>query len=242
MTQTTARTAAAALVEHHFDDPAASAAALARDVAEALNTGLRTRGQASLVLSGGKSPVPFFQALAQLPLLWSEVQLTLVDERWVDPASSGSNERLMRETLLHGPAAAVRLIPLKTAAATAADALAERSAALAAMPHPFDAVVLGMGEDGHTASLFPGDASSAAALKLDAQAVLAATTSPVAPFPRISLTLAALLDTRCIYLQIQGAAKLAVYARALSGDGGGALPIAAVLRQRRVPVHVYLVT
>jgi 6-phosphogluconolactonase len=236
-----ARTPAAALAEHRFDDPAASAAALALDVAAALRAGLEARGQASLVLSGGKSPVPFLRALAQQPLHWPAVQVTLADERWVDPGSSDSNEHLLRETLLRGAAAAARFIPLKSAEATAAEALAGRSAALAAMPRPFDAVVLGMGDDGHTASLFPGAAGTLEALDPDGQPQLAAITSPAAPHPRISLTLAALLDTRGIYLQIQGAAKLAVYERALSGEDGAGLPIAAVLRQRRVAVQVYLV-
>ena len=230
-----------AVVERRFGDAAASAEALAQDIAAALREGLRNRARASLVLSGGRSPLPFLHALARQPLEWLHVYLTLVDERWVDAGSPDSNELLLRQHLLSGPAADAHFVPLKTADPTPEQAVPERSRALADLPRPFDAVVLGMGEDGHTASLFPGAAATAAALDPQGQAVLTAVQPLTAPHPRLSFTLAGLLDARGIYLQIQGDAKRRVYEQARSDAAASSLPIAAVLRQTRVPVYVYLI-
>ncbi|HMN14023.1 MAG TPA: 6-phosphogluconolactonase, partial [Bellilinea sp.] len=142
--------------------------------------------------------------------------------------------------LLQGKAAAALFVPLWNGAATPTEAIAERTTALAALPRPIDALVLGMGEDGHTASLFPGAAGLAAALDPNSTALLAAIDPPAAPHPRLSLTLAALLDSRRIHLPIGGAAKQAVYRRARASGNSAQWPIAAVLRQARVPVRVYL--
>ncbi|MBL6752354.1 MAG: 6-phosphogluconolactonase [Nevskia sp.] len=231
---------AAAPAERRFGDAAAAAAALAADVAGALQAGIDARGSAGLALSGGRSPVAFLQALSARPLPWPQVFVTLVDERWVEPASPDSNEHLLRSHLLRGPAAAARFVPLKTAHADPGQAIADRTQALAAMPHPLDVVVLGMGEDGHTASLFAGAPGIDAALDPHGSAALAAIVPPLAWHPRLSFTLAALLDARRIVLQIEGAAKLAVYARARRG-ADPALPISLVLANATVPVTVYLV-
>jgi 6-phosphogluconolactonase len=233
---------AAAPQELRFADAAAAAAALAEDVAAMLQAGIAARGRASLALSGGTSPVPFLHALSALPLPWAQVGVTLVDERWVPPSSEDSNEGLLRKHLLRGAAAAAQFVPLKTAAADPAQAVAERGSALGALAHPFDALVLGMGEDGHTASLFPGAEGVDAALDPQGAAHLVAVTPPAAAHRRLSFTLAAILDARQVYLQIQGAGKMEVYRRALSGADLAVLPpIARVLRNGVTPVRVYLV-
>ncbi len=139
--------------EYHFTDGGAAAADLATRIATVLSEAIATRGTASLALSGGRSPKPVLEALARTPLDWSKVVVTLVDERWVAPDAPDSNERLLRDTLLTGPAAAAHFVPMKN---DAADAYAGRpavEAAFAAIPWPLDIVLLGMGEDGHTASL-----------------------------------------------------------------------------------------
>ncbi|MDR3415323.1 MAG: 6-phosphogluconolactonase [Nevskia sp.] len=231
----------AEVVERRFGDAAASAEALAQDVAAALREGLRCRARASMILSGGRSPLAFLQALAQQPLEWAHVYISLVDERWVDPPSPDSNEHLLRQSLLSGAVAEAHFVPLKTAAASPAEAIAERTRALEALPRPFDAVVLGMGEDGHTASLFPDATATAAALDPGGKAVLTAVQPSAAEHPRLSFTLAGLLDARGLYLQIQGEAKHRVYEEARQHVTARLLPIAAVLRQTRVPVYVYLI-
>lgn len=228
------------LTEHRFTSAEAATEALAAAIIERLRAALAERGAASLVVSGGKSPVPLFARLRIADLDWSKVWITLADERWVDPSSPDSNQHLLREHLLRDAAAAARFVPLKSPFAQVTDGLAASTAALAAVPRPFDVVVLGMGEDGHTASLFPGAEGLAAALALDNPAPLAAITPLTAPHPRITLTLAALLDARCLMLPLSGAAKLAVYQQARGTPDTQQWPISVVLSQLQTPVEVWL--
>ena len=228
------------LTEHHFTSAEAATEALADAIIARLRTAIAERGAASLIVSGGKSPVPLFARLRVAGLDWSKVWITLADERWVAPTSPDSNERLLREHLLVDAAAAARFVPLKSAFDRVADGLAASALALAAMPRPFDVVVLGMGEDGHTASLFPGAEGLAAALALDNPAPLAAITPLTAPHPRITLTLAALLDSRCVMLPLSGAAKNSVYLQLRAMPDALRWPVSAVLTQQQTPVEVWL--
>lgn len=229
-----------AVEERAFASASDAAQALADAVAADLATALAERPRASLVVSGGRSPIVFFERLREAALDWSRVTVTLADERWVPPEHPDSNARLVAAHLLQRAAAAAWFLPLWNGAATSAEGIAERTAALAALPRPIDALVLGMGEDGHTASLFPGAAGLAEALDPRGTALLAALDPPAAPHPRLSLTLTALLDSRRIHLPLGGAAKQAVYRRALASGDRRQWPIAAVLCQPRVPVSVYL--
>lgn len=228
------------LTEHHFTSAEAATEALADAIIARLRTAIAERGAASLIVSGGKSPVPLFARLRVADLDWSKVWITLADERWVAPTSPDSNERLLREHLLVDAAAAARFVPLKSAFDRVADGLAASALALAAVPRPFDVVVLGMGEDGHTASLFPGAEGLAAALALDNPAPLAAITPLTAAHARITLTLAALLDSRCVMLPLSGAAKNAVYLQLRAMPDALRWPVSAVLTQQQTPVEVWL--
>jgi len=229
-----------AVQERQFSSSSDAAQALADAVSSTLAAALDARGRASLVVSGGRSPIAFFHCLREAAVDWSGVWITLADERWLPPTDPDSNAGLVEQHLLQGAAAAARFVPLWNGAATPAAAITERSAALAAPPQPFDAVVLGMGEDGHTASLFPGAAGVEAALNPAGTALLAAINPPAAPHPRLSLTIAALLGSRHIYLPLAGATKRAVYTRALADCDPLRLPVAAVLCQSAAPVTVYL--
>jgi len=111
--------------------------------------------------------------------------------------------------------------------------------ALSEMPRPFDVVVLGMGDDGHTASLFPGEAGLTAGLDAGAPPGCLEMHSPAAPRLRLSLNLAALLDARRICVQIMGAQKWQVYQRARAAGDEAELPIRAIFQQGAVPVDVY---
>ncbi|MET0371191.1 MAG: 6-phosphogluconolactonase [Sphingobium sp.] len=224
--------------EHLFANPADAAADLARYIAARLCTAIDDRGVATFAVSGGRSPRPVLDALSAAPIDWAKVTVLLVDERWVDPASEDSNERLVRETLLRGPAQAATFLPMKN---DAADPYAGQRAceiAYAALPWPLDIVMLGMGEDGHTASLFPGAHELAQGLATEARTV--ALTPPTAPHPRLSLSANAILDCRAILLQIGGAEKRIVYKRALAGGPLDELPVRAALCQNRVPVDVWI--
>lgn len=229
-----------AVQERLFPSPTQAAQAMADSIGKALAAALEVRERASLVVSGGRSPIGFFQCLREAALDWSRVWITLADERWLPDGDPESNARLVHQHLLQGAAAAAHFVPLWNAAATPAAAIAERSVALASLPRPFDAVVLGMGEDGHTASLFPGAGGVAAALDPTSSSQLVAIDPPTARHPRLSLTAAALRDSRHIHLSIAGPAKRAVYAQARVECDPLRLPVAAVLCQAAVPVTVYL--
>jgi len=229
-----------AVQERQFSSSSDAAQALADAVSGALAAALDARGRASLVVSGGRSPIALFHCLREAAVDWSRVWITLADERWLPPTDPDSNAGLVEQHLLQGAAAAARFVPLWNGAATPAAAITERTAALAALPRPFDAVVLGMGEDGHTASLFPGAAGVEAALNPAGTALLAAIDPPAAPHPRLSLTLAALLGSRHLHLPLAGATKRVVYTRALADCDPRHLPVAAVLCQSAAPVSVYL--
>jgi 6-phosphogluconolactonase len=220
---------------HEFVDGRALAVALAGRVAECLRAGLHERGTAVLAVSGGRTPLHFFEQLARSPLDWAKVQVTLVDERWVGEDDPRSNARLVREHLLRDAAAAARFVPLYTGAATPEDGQVEAARRVHALALPFDAVVLGMGADGHTASFFPGGDRLGAALDPDSPAVVVPMRAPGAGEPRITLTLATLLATRHLFLHIEGQDKRDVLARAV--DGAAPYPIRAVLE--RAPVAVY---
>jgi len=228
-----------AVQERQFSSSSDAAQALADAIAQALTAALDARGRASLVVSGGRSPIEFFHCLRDAALDWSRVWITLADERWVPDTDPDSNAGLVKQHLLQGAATAAHFLPLWNGAATPAAAITERSLPWQ-LPRPFDAVVLGMGEDGHTASLFPGAAGLADALDPAGPALLAAIDPPAAPHPRLSLTLAALLGSRHIHLPLAGAAKRAVFARALADCDPLRLPVAAVLCQSAVPVTAYL--
>ena len=211
---------------------------LADQIAASLHAAIAARGLASLVVSGGKSPIKLFESLRTQSLDWSRVYITLADERWVDPTDSSSNEKLARDYLLKGAAAAARFLALKNSAATPEQGAAAAWAALAPAPRPFNVVVLGMGDDGHTASLFPGTPGLRTALDTATAPGCIGTVSPTAPHARLSLNLSALLDSQHLYLFINGAAKWQVYTAASQAGAVAEMPVRAVLRQRRTPVDV----
>ena len=223
-----------------FPNPQALAEALAGSVAENLRDALVERGAASLALSGGNTPKAFMQALALQPLEWPRIAVTLVDERWVPESNARSNAALVRANLLQGPAAAARFVLLYRDAPEPEQALAGIEADLATLPSPFDALVLGMGNDGHTASFFPGGDHLTAALDPSTIAVVLPMRAPDAGEARITLTLPPILAARRLYLHIEGAGKLKVLRAAISGAGAGVgYPIRRVLELAPTQVQVF---
>jgi 6-phosphogluconolactonase len=221
---------------HDFADGAALAARLAHDVAASLARRLRADGRAGLVLSGGRTPAAFLRALGAHALDWRSVQITLADERCVGADSPASNLRLLRESFA-GTAAADAALPAFDM--TSAAAVQDWREWLARLPRPFAAVVLGMGDDGHFASLFPHMPALAPALDPQGAATVVHGFAPVEPQSRLSLTLAALLETDLLALHITGAAKLAVLGRAQQPGSELELPMRALLRQERTTLEIY---
>jgi 6-phosphogluconolactonase len=225
--------------EHRFPDRQALAAALAGEIKVDLEEAIPARGAGSLVVSGGRTPALMFRRLSEEKLDWTRVWVTLADERWVETTAETSNERFVRESLLIGPAAAAHFVGMKNPAPTPEAGADWATRALTRVPHPFDVVVLGMGDDGHTASLFPGSLALARALDPGAPPACVAINALVAPHARVSLNLAALLDARRIVLHIEGDKKWEVYQRARTPGTAAEMPVRAVLQQKEVPVDVY---
>ena len=221
-----------------FADLDALSSALADGIAATLEGAISARGIASLVVSGGKSPIKLFRILRGKDLDWSRVCIALADERWVDPGNPDSNEHLVRAELLLEKAAAARFIGLKNAAPTPDIGAVSAWETFARVPRPFDTVVLGMGDDGHTASLFPHSPNLPSALNTSAAAGCVGMWAPTAPQPRLTLNLTALLDSRRIVILLNGAAKWRTYVSASSQGPVPEMPIRAVLRQTRTPVEV----
>lgn len=216
-----------------------------------LQAAIVARGQAYLVVSGGRTPLPLFQQLAQAPLDWSRVTVCLADERWVAADHDASNERLVREHLVNAKGQAVKgsalnclplglpleFISLLPTAQAPQQALAELQQRLAGLP-TFDVVILGMGDDGHTASLFPCSAELQHGLSTTDDVLLVQPTS--APHQRISLSKQRLLNSCQIYLHLSGASKVPVLQQALQPGPESAMPVRAFLHQQQVPVTVML--
>ena len=223
---------------HNFEERAVLAAALARAVASQLEAGIRARGVATLVVSGGSTPHGFFSHLSDVPLDWGSVTVTLADERWVASDHEDSNARLVSERLLQGPAAAARFVPLFVDGLSPEDAEEALGAAVAAL-ETFDAVVLGMGTDAHFASLFPGAEALAAGLSIPSDRQCLAVHPHHAPHARMSLSLARLFDSRFRALHIVGDEKKRVLERALASGDSSTYPIAAVFDAGRPSTELY---
>lgn len=201
---------------------------LADRIAGELAETLRLSGRASLSVPGGTTPGPVFDLLSAVDLDWSQVAVILNDERWVDDTSERSNTRLLRKRLLRGRAAAAQLVPLYAAAETPEAQLAALSEGVA--PHlPLSVLLLGMGADMHTASLFPGAPELDAALAPDAPPVLQIT-APGQPEPRITLTAPVLRGALSTHILITGAEKRAALKHAAELGDPHRAPISLALK------------
>ena len=211
--------------ERIFEAREALAATLARDVAEELERAIEAKGRATLAVSGGTTPKLFFEKLSEIDIPWARVSVTLVDERQVPETSERSNARLVRTHLLRNRAAAARFVPLVD------NPDAEK------IPS-FDVAVLGMGNDGHTASFFPGGDSLAEAIDADTKKRLIAITAPGAGEPCLTFTLPVLEQAGRLALHIEGAEKKQVLKQALADGPEEDMPVRALLRSA-APVTLY---
>ncbi len=221
------------------ESPTASAQVLADAVAQNLRDTLTTQPYATLAVSGGKSPIAFFQALSQQDLDWARVNITLVDERIVPTHHADSNTGLVRQHLLQNRAAAAQWLPMIDDAASEGSLKNTADAVAFALRHYTqpDVLVLGMGGDGHTASIFPQAPQFADAVRADYPQPLLHTSPITAPHERISMTLAAIVATPHVYLAIAGADKRRVYEAAAQAQTAQ-YPISYVLHSQKVNAHV----
>jgi 6-phosphogluconolactonase len=230
--------AGARVRDHLFETLDSLSTTLAALIAAQLRAALEARPAASLVVAGGRTPAGILARLSNETLAWDRVFVTLTDERWVGADDPASNAEMLQKTLLVGTAARARFVPLYTGAPTPDEATGSVSAGLATLPRPFDIMVLGMGDDGHTASLFPGADNLGAALAPKNGQLCIAIRAPGAPQPRITLTLPTLLDARSLFVLFTGPSKRRTYELACKSGPIEDMPIRGVLRHAPVPVDV----
>ena len=213
-----------------YPDREMQAIALADRLASALRNCLLVHDRASFCVPGGSTPGETFALLAQADLDWSRVHVFLGDERWVPEDHPRSNTKLLRETLLTGRAAAATLVPMMNDAPTPEEGASRLAPGLDG-ELPISLLLLGMGGDGHTASLFPGEAATEAALADDAPRLMGV--HPEGQEPRITLTAPVLKGAMETHVLIAGSDKRAVVERARGMDPLDA-PIAAFLKDAEV--------
>ena len=228
------------MISEHLN---ATPSALAASIADELRAAITERGEASLAVSGGKSPIVLFEQLRSQKLDWSKVKVTLVDERCVAHEHADSNTALVRKHLLQDAASAATFVPLFNALPSEVSDAAlpglvnKANQLLSVLTFPLDVVVLGMGEDGHTASLFPAAPGLEAALA--SPGPIAWVRPATAPHARLTLTLPVLLMARHVHLPLSGETKLKVYQAATQGSNPE-LPISLLLNSPACEVQVWI--
>ncbi len=225
-------------VIHEFAGRDELAKNLANRIVSNLAAGIEDRGRSTLVVSGGRTPERLFEVLAEVRLDWQNVEILLADERWVPDTDERSNARFLREKLLVCEAATANFSALWSDEQSVEDAALALAKRVSNLPAPLDAVILGMGEDGHTASLFPDAAELSEAFVPDAPAALAV--SPLSqPEQRITLTPAALTNCRFLAVHIEGDRKWNVLQIAQGSGPEHELPVRSILRTDKVTPEVY---
>jgi 6-phosphogluconolactonase len=209
----------------------------AKEIIEKLQKGIEKKGYGVLFVSGGSTPKPLFEYLSRCEIDWENVKIGLVDERWVDENHADSNAKLVKENLLQNKAKSASFIPMYQEGKEANECTNFCSQFLKDNCSPCDVLILGMGDDAHTASLFPKNAKLKEALSTTECCI--SMTPEYAPHTRMSLSLYAILQAKNIYLYIQGKNKKEVYEKALGQDDYFISPISAVLQNDTKDIKVY---
>jgi 6-phosphogluconolactonase len=225
---------------YHFSELTTCYEAAAITIIKIIQQSILDRGEALLAVSGGKSPQALFTRLSQADLAWEKVTITLVDERYVAPNHIDSNEALLHKFLLTGRAKAAAFIPLWSNAKPIEVGVKSAELRLSTLNLPFDLILLGLGSDGHTASWFPASPELTILLDLQNRHLCGICHPPQAPHARLTLTAAAVLQSRQIILLAAGAQKKAVLDLALKeAEPIADMPVRLVLHQTHVPVSIY---
>jgi 6-phosphogluconolactonase len=212
--------------------------ALLSELSDVINQGLTQKTTYSLALAGGGTPKGLYEKLSRTELNWSNINITLTDERWVDPRHADSNENMLRQTLFKNQGKMARFIGLKNPEKTAQAGQIRTDHLLKQNASKLDCVVLGMGEDGHFASIFPSMPNTDALLDLT-QPAYCLPANPADKPARMSLTLRYLLTAQHIYVFIKGNAKRQLIEQQSLADITQPLPIYYLLNQTLCPVTIY---
>lgn len=192
--------------------------------------------KAAMIVSGGSTPIGLYNVLRELPLPWEQLDFCPSDERWVPVDDPASNEGMLRRELIDEIDPATFVSMARQESTPQADAKRVEQV-LETLSRPWDLVLLGMGNDGHTASLFPSAEGLTEALSGKRRCV--AVTPAGQAHPRLTLSRSELLRSKRIILLLHGPEKWRVYREALRGDDVEAMPVRALLHQQQVPVDVY---
>lgn len=205
---------------------------VAAEIADRLEDAVDQSGRAVFAAAGGLTPAATYQRLATAPITWRKVSVLLTDERVTPGCWPQSNAFLLRETLFQGPAASALVVPMATDDPTIQQSADRAERAVRGLGRGIDVMLLGMGEDGHVASLFPGEHGPTDGLDPRGQrrCIAVPARAPAPAQSRISLTLKAISEAGRVLLVINGIAKRRTLERALDGDAGADLPVRAVMR------------
>ena len=225
-------------VVHTYSEQKTLIEALSEQILEELQSAIDEKGEASLLVSGGSTPKPLFEQLSKTLFAWEKVSVGLCDERWVASSLEESNAHLVKKYLLQKEAAKATFVGMYEEGSdiyTAQKVCSQKMQKLA----PFDVVILGMGSDAHTASLFPDNERLEEAFDLKNPNLCIAIEPETAPFLRMSLTLHAILSAQNIYIHFEGQEKIGVYEEAIAGEDIYKMPIRSVLNQTLKKVEVF---
>ena len=210
---------------------------LCNHLSQVITTAVDMKGESSVVLSGGSTPKTLLQMLSMRRLPWSSVTVVPSDERMVPLDHPDSNEAMISSHLKHDCALEVNVFSYQDMSPDPTVALENINRRLSHLSMPFDAVVLGMGEDGHTASLFPDAPNIEQVLNSEDACVIQEI--PRLPNARISLTIKVLLESHGIHLLLFGDEKRQVLEQAIAPGEMAEYPVRGVLHQAAVPVTVW---
>jgi 6-phosphogluconolactonase len=223
-----------------YESPVEMADAVAEEIGQFIATTIATKGEALIALPGGKTPIPIFQRLAKARIDWKRVTIIPTDDRLVPITSPLSNVATIAQYFL--PTGA-RVLPIMVNGRTDYHAAGEAAdAELAELNWPPDLVWLGVGADGHTASIFPGPDLEDALKGPDGRRAVGVMPDPLpseAPVARVTLSRAAILSARALLLTLSGAEKRAVVERALKDGPSSSTPIGLILANVKVPVDIH---
>lgn len=230
------------ITEQFFDSKQAMTEALAALLENEISNAIQTSGQAVLAVSGGSSPKAAYEYLSNVDLGWENITVAMVDERWVDVSHDKSNEAFLHSTLLQNKAKVAKFIGMKNSHSSALLGQSDVEQAYRAIGRPFDVTILGMGPDGHTASLFPHangleNALSTQELTAAINAIESEVTGAITE--RMSLSLAGIAASKHAVLLISGEDKKAVYEAAKSDGEVADMPLRAVLNHPDLNLTVF---
>jgi len=224
---------------HAFDDANELTSKLSDKICKLLTNAIEKNGKASLVVSGGNTPKKLFTKLGLCDIAWDKVVISLCDERWIDNESDDSNEKLVRTYLLKNYAKKANFVGMFQQDTNLEDAKIIYEKIAKDKLSPIDVIILGMGDDGHTASLFPNNEKFTEAFSLKNRDFTLVVRQKDVKFHRLGLTRAAILNAKHIFLHFEGKKKFDIYNAAKDMDDFDKYPISSILNQKTKNIEVY---